>query len=476
VFEALRQFFSDMAEVSRDGVAHILRSLWLGIMALLATIFVMWLLNIMGYRGVNIPIALIGSLLVAMVGYRATNLLTFGGFGAIISALQDKDKSQGAATGLIWLTEILVALGLAFVLSAFTLMTWSFKQAPGAFWILFFAATLILLVQQHWKMQAGMAKWLIIGYAVLCSMVAIWTTFGGAYTGDSFNAATGEPEFMVDQKTGNLDSLNRSPADCRPVYKKNGKTYRYKHVTEAGVVFDYANRGTCFSAETGKRLVPMTPDSAISRNPVSAVAAGVATLSGSKPAVWVKEKTGVPWFVWVALVAVVGYLITRRRQSSSIPDRAIFAKTVIAILILAVAYLLYSVGSNIGGVKNWFGFGTTVAVEAVCGKYETVASLGHGNNKVGAINLVDRNPAKDLKKSRLVCVTATDKSFMLCSGNSAYNLRHEVVDATSGFGTDDFLKVGSPISPNCQFYEPKPNSFMLAGLKSVVVRFWLDVP
>lgn len=206
------------------------------------------------------------------------------------------------------------------------------------------------------------------------------------------------------------------------------------------------------------------------------VASWLATSDGGQ-AIGLSESTLKTW-MWVGsltLIALVWYF-SGNRSNSGVPDRALFAKTVITVLILAVAYLLYSVGANIQGVKHWFGVSTATTVEAVCGKYETVAEIGHGNNKVGAINMMERNPAKDLKKSRLVCVTATDKSFMLCAGNSAYNLRHEVVDAPSGYGTDDFLKVGGSGSANCRFYEPKPNSFMLAGLKSVVVRFWLDVP
>lgn len=238
-----------------------LRNIWKGIIILLLAITAMWMINIWVSPIVNFPIALVGTILIAMTGFKSAMLVNFGIFGAFISLLQDKDKSQGAATGLIWLTSLVIAIGYAFILGAFILLTWSFESSPGAFWIIFLGATLLLLMQQVYDIKTSWAPKVIGSYVVVMMTVAMWTTFGGAYSGQSFNPKTGEALYMMDTTTGSIDTEGRSPEDCRPLGRS--------HVSKTGVIFDYANKGTCFSAGTGKRLIPLTTNAATLRSPAA---------------------------------------------------------------------------------------------------------------------------------------------------------------------------------------------------------------
>lgn len=300
-----------ISNVTITPVQNALERIWLGIGAIIVAIAVMWIFNILGWQWVIIPIALVGSLLIVMVGFKASLLVNFGLFGAFISLLQDKDKSQGVTTGFIWLTNLVVALGLAFVLSAFTLMTWSFKQSPGAFWILFFGITLILLVQQHYKIKTSWAAPLISGYAVICIIVAGFGTFGGAYTGNSFDPKTGEPRYMVDPKTGTIvDGIK--PSDCRPLIKN----MKPPHVSAEGIAFDYAGQGTCYSPETGRRAVPMTEAEAVKRNPTAwAGSISQAVDAMSLPA-WLKG-WWLPALITTVVVALLFWWWNRRSSKST---------------------------------------------------------------------------------------------------------------------------------------------------------------
>ncbi len=393
-----------LSNITITPVQNALERIWLGVGAILATVVVMWIFNIIGLQGVNVPIALIGTLLIVMVGFKATLLVNFGIFGAFISLLQDKDKSQGVATGFIWLTNLVVALGLGFVLAAFTLMTWSFKQAPGAFWILFFGVTLILLVQQHFKLKSNWAPKIVTGYALICILVAGFTTFGGAYTGNSFNPETGEPRYMVDPVTRNvIDGIE--PRDCRPVIKKDGESYKYTHLNKNGMVFDYATKGTCFSPETGQRAVPMSQEEAIKRNPGAWVGGASQAVDATSLPGWFKESWG--WLL--AATAVIILLLSWRRArkatgtGSSASGQRSLSEMITAFndnLLMWVVVLIFVIPI----------LAITAIVLDIAGVPKTIMDFGRNSTHVAACATQD-----DFK----INIDTAGKDIVLCPENGA---------------------------------------------------------
>lgn len=321
-----RNLWSRVSTPVRDA----LTAVWLGIIILIGLIFLMWVFNVIGWKGINIPITVLGTLVIGFAGFRSNLLLQVGLLGAIVSLLEDKDKSQGVTTGLLWLTRIIIVLAYAFVFTGFTLITWSFEENPAGFWVILIGISLILLVNEVYGRSNKWAPNVLTAYVIFVMIVNVWATFGSPYVGRSFNPHTGEPKVMVDPVTHKTDSLKRTPAECRPAGTNHDG-------------FPYNDKGTCFSAETGKRLVPMAPESAMIRNPTSWIGAGWSKwgeVAGANQLLWI-----IPVAVLVALIVFLVRLFrTKATMAGATPasaDRGVHPSTALLIAIVgAVAIVM----------------------------------------------------------------------------------------------------------------------------------------
>jgi hypothetical protein len=233
-----------------DQVLAVDGAVWKSIVGGLVAIFVMTLFNKWDWRGVNIVFAILGYLYIWWAGLKPTHLAYSGAAGGIFAALFDQDKSQGVGGGPRILFNVVQSIAYTFLLISFTLITWDFSESVASFWVVALGVIIVTQTGDHGKWRNR----IILSYTVVCILAALWMTFGGSWRGEAFDPATGQALHMVDPVTNNIDSQERSPADCQPL---DGSS-------------DFATKGRCFSAETCNRLVPMGAEQAIRRNPVTA--------------------------------------------------------------------------------------------------------------------------------------------------------------------------------------------------------------
>ena len=223
-------------------------ALWKSILIAISVIIAMALFNTYELRGVNIFLTFLGYAFIWWFGLRPTHMAYSGVGGGIFATLFDRDKSQGVGSGPKLLFGVVKDVSYIFLLVGFSLFTWDFSGHIWAFWVVL--AGVMILTQT----SAGMNGWknrIIIGYTLLCVVVSLWSTFG-AYSGRSFDPTNGAPLYMIDPTTGRIDSEGRGPQDCA---------------------------SDCYSAETGTKLVPMTKEQALQRNPA---AIGASAFDGVK--------------------------------------------------------------------------------------------------------------------------------------------------------------------------------------------------
>lgn len=220
-------------------------AVWKSILIAVSVIIVMTLFNTYELRGINIFLTFLGYAFIWWFGLRPTHMAYSAGGGGIFAALFDRDKSQGVGSGPKVLFGVVKDVSYTFLLVGFSLFTWDFSGHVWAFWVVL-AGVIILIQTGNDRLDAWRNR-IIIGYTLLCIVASLWTTFG-AYSGRAFDPETGAPLYMVDPTTGRIDSEGRGPSDCT---------------------------GSCFSAETGVKLVPMTKEQALKRNPAAIGASAI---------------------------------------------------------------------------------------------------------------------------------------------------------------------------------------------------------
>lgn len=170
------------------GAAYL--AVWAVIIVEQLVITSMWGFNIGGVRGVNIPIGIICSLVILFIGFRPTNIAWSGGLGGLVALLMDRDKTQGVATGPVWLFKIVVALTYSFLLAAFVLMVVDFSAAPGAFWVLYVGAFVLLLTRLVIP-ATGTTRMLLQIIPLIFMFMAVWSVYGNT------DSKTAEPRTQV---------------------------------------------------------------------------------------------------------------------------------------------------------------------------------------------------------------------------------------------------------------------------------------
>ncbi|MCR4285760.1 MAG: hypothetical protein NUW00_02600 [Candidatus Kaiserbacteria bacterium] len=152
--------------------------LWVGILKILAIIIVLILLMV----GIN-----------AMGGMSFNLLFFFGGIiplvffwltpkmhvlaivaGGFVRGMKDEDVTQGGQEGLNLLYSLLRGAVLWFWLMAGILSTIPIGQAPIAFFVFGAMMCIIGITTWHFRMPTKWAPRLIIGYAVVVSLMAGW--------------------------------------------------------------------------------------------------------------------------------------------------------------------------------------------------------------------------------------------------------------------------------------------------------------
>jgi hypothetical protein len=213
---------------------------WTALAGLFVLVLLMWLFNIFGAQWLNIPFALAGLAMILFVGFAPSNMKHSLVLGGISAVFRQRKLYEELRSGISVHYRIIIAAAYAYTMTAFTLMTWSFVESPGSFWIGFTGVLVLLMAQQLYGIGARMMPIFVTGYVALCIMISLWGTLGGAYSGRAFDPQTGAALYMVDPTTGNIDSLKRTPAKCQ--------------------------MSNCYSAETGAKLVPMNQNQALTRN------------------------------------------------------------------------------------------------------------------------------------------------------------------------------------------------------------------
>jgi hypothetical protein len=239
----------------------------LAIFACLTIIILMWVINAWVNPAINGVFGLIGLVLVVLLTLSPKVIQPTAALTGLIALLGKQNPLRGTLQGPIWVVSVARSFLYGFLFFATFLTFWSFEESPWSFWGFFLVAIMFFIWRERHGSMGGWAKWLEWGYIVGCGGLLLWSTFSDVHHGKAFDPKTGEARFMVTASTGNMDSEGRSPQDCRPA--------------DAGEDFSYAEKGLCFSEETGERLVPMTKDQALRRSPSGLVGSAEDGLSAS---------------------------------------------------------------------------------------------------------------------------------------------------------------------------------------------------
>lgn len=163
----------------KDKVDLAYLTLWGILIGEVAIITLMWGINIVPFisKGFNVPIGIVSTLILLYIGFRPQNVLWAAGAGGLVAFLTDRDKSQGIATGPVWLYRIVLAMSYSFLLFAFVLMVMPFKASPGAFWVLYVGAFVLLLTRLVIP-ATGTTRMLLQIIPIIFMFGAVWSVYG----------------------------------------------------------------------------------------------------------------------------------------------------------------------------------------------------------------------------------------------------------------------------------------------------------
>lgn len=222
-----------------------------------------------GFRAINIAITIVGFWKWYETAFKPTHLKYATFAGMAWSVLTLKKPGDGIKEVMTEFGKLVNNVGYIWLLVGFTLSTWSFANNPVAFPIIAVGIIIVTLT----GVATGWRAWIISAYAILAITVAIWSTFGDSWNGRSFDPNTGAAMHMVNPETGVVDPLGRTPEYCA------------------------AQVDGCFS-QTGQKLVPITPEQALSRDVSAWPGLGAETAQNA---------TGLPiWLIVVIVAMLVG--------------------------------------------------------------------------------------------------------------------------------------------------------------------------
>ncbi len=250
------------------------------LLTLVGMLLIMWLINLV-YHPLNFIPAIIGLLAIAGVLTSSTVLAHSIPIGAIFTFLKDRDVSQGIANTPGNLAKVGLIYLHVFSMSSVVLATYSFGEAPFAFWGLLLVIVAFTTLGLVYGKRGNWSRRLQLLYLTGAFLALLWSTFGISL---NYNL----PEEVSDENGAAVVMYNPvtkeivpdlSPADCtetKPCYAKDG---------------------------VGVKLEPLTTEEANWRNPKVGV-------------VKLLELTGSPWF-WlgaILLAITIGAFVVYSRS------------------------------------------------------------------------------------------------------------------------------------------------------------------
>lgn len=198
----------------------------------------MWWLNVAaessGWVYLNLIPTILGTIAIFFWGLRPTHILAFGGIGGLMEKLRDKDTSQGVAIGPYWLYRAVLWFGFGFFMIGITLTTWSFHEAPGAFWIGYGSLLGLVIVFQLLRWNGTWAPYIALIYLLGCLAVSAWQTFGYEDVAhQELINENGLPDAMGYRVDGKFIAVDgKIPQDCKPtdapfLYGPDGEMFNF---------------------------------------------------------------------------------------------------------------------------------------------------------------------------------------------------------------------------------------------------------
>lgn len=177
-------------ELAEENVHRLRAALVAMMMWCIGLIIIMWGINALGGKEVNYVFFFLGGIFLIL---KASNPRIAGASaiaGSTVQGLRDEDLSQSAVKGVVVLYRVMLGLLLGFWILAGLLSTWSFKEAPAAFFPIAAMALTIAVTVEFFNMKGGIFKWVVIGYALGVILVAFWQTVPADWKSKTSQAST----------------------------------------------------------------------------------------------------------------------------------------------------------------------------------------------------------------------------------------------------------------------------------------------
>ena len=140
-------------------------------------IALMWFLNIIGLKGLNLIPFFLGSLVIVVAGLSPITLGLVALTGTFFSRAQGESIVQASADEIKgWVTKVLPALLFGTHVLVGFLATWSFKDAPFSFWLFAAASMTIVSTLVVYDMKGTWLPTITITYSLCIMAFALWGT------------------------------------------------------------------------------------------------------------------------------------------------------------------------------------------------------------------------------------------------------------------------------------------------------------
>ncbi len=233
--DKLQQAGSDLSQKMRRVVR---RLIWLASI-LIATIPLMWIINITGYREWNFIPFFLGGLGILAITFRLDTMLLILGIGTLHGAVTEWSIREGISSGLIAWRKVTTGALSIFWVTAGLLAIHPWQESPKSFWLLVSAVLIAVSFLEYHEVKLRALKLvLVLGYVGAVGVYAFWNTVPGLWQGRFFDPITGEPLVMM-EPDGSWIDYDRGPKDCLE---------------------------GCYSPYTGNKLVPISIEAARKQN------------------------------------------------------------------------------------------------------------------------------------------------------------------------------------------------------------------
>lgn len=219
----MNEFFrivSGTAELTESKAERIYNTLIITMLGTMGLLLVMWAINAYWMKEINFFFFFLGGILLLVMGFTPRVVGMSAVAGLAVNGLQDKDLSQGTVSGVKVLYKVVTGILFGFWVVAGLLATWSFKEAPMAFWPVATMAIVIGIVIEFFEMKGGVFKWVVIIYAVGVILVAFWQTL-----------PSGVKSMFVTTNEATLDEwiITKVPVGCGLKFSHDSALYQVEY-------------------------------------------------------------------------------------------------------------------------------------------------------------------------------------------------------------------------------------------------------